>query len=122
MTVFILEIVAMVTMLIDHVQHVFKVFGANIALLGRITFPVYAFLVVNGYYHVRGDSDRLRRYLIRLLILGLISEIPHDLAFYSVPVDFTMQNQVLQYFIAMIALVSHKEDEPALGLDAEPSS
>lgn len=105
MTVFILEVTAMITMLLDHIQVVFSI-NPSLRLIGRIAFPIYAFLIVNGYYHVRKKEGGLRRYLLRLLVLAIVSEFAYDLMSGGSLVDWDEQNQVLQFLIAMVAMVS----------------
>lgn len=43
--------------------------------IGRIAFPLFAFLAVEGYLH----TSNLKKYIKRLIIFGLISEIPYIL-------------------------------------------
>ena len=43
--------------------------------IGRIAFPLFAFLAVEGYLH----TSNLKKYIKRLIIFGLISEVPYIL-------------------------------------------
>lgn len=83
MSTFVLKLIAIITMLIDHIGAVFIPGNSQLYLLmriiGRLAFPIFAFLIVEGFFHT---SD-IKKYLTRLGIFALISEIPFDLAFYS---------------------------------------
>lgn len=72
-----LRMVAMATMLLDHMYHTIIPGNLWLNCVGRITFPIFAFQIAEGFVHT---SDR-RRYAKRLALAALISEIPFDLAF-----------------------------------------
>lgn len=57
-------------------------------LIGRLAFPIFAFLIIQGYQHT---SNR-RQYMMKLLLFALVSEIPFDLAFYNQFFAWTHQN------------------------------
>lgn len=84
-----LKVIAVITMLIDHIgvllhpDHIllFTVFGKKITLywllrmIGRMAFPIFAFLIVEGYKHTHSRV----RYGVSLLAFAALSEIPFDL-------------------------------------------
>ncbi|MCD8366938.1 MAG: conjugal transfer protein TraX [Clostridiales bacterium] len=74
-----LKLIALVCMTIDHTAAIL-VSGSlywPMRYIGRIAFPIYCFLLVEGYFHTHSRG----KYLARLLVFFLISEIPFDLAF-----------------------------------------
>ena len=72
-----LEWIAMVTMLIDHLGVSFFPDVPFLRMIGRIAFPLYCFFIVLGLTRTRNQ----KRYLQRLLIIALISQIPYNLVF-----------------------------------------
>lgn len=78
-------------MCLDHIGVVFGIGGWNLIDydlyrvlrgIGRLAFPIYAYLLINGQL----KSKNLNMYLSRLLLFAVISQVPFTLAFY--PVNF----------------------------------
>jgi len=67
----------MLTMLIDHVGKAFFPDQLEWQIIGRVAFPIYAYCIVLGYRH----TTNLKKYMIRLLILALVSQYPYMLVF-----------------------------------------
>ena len=88
MNALVLRVLACVTMLIDHYGLLYQPMDINYRLVGRLSFPLFAFLIANGFHHTRSKS----RYLLRLTAFALISEIPFDLTFNFSILEFTRQN------------------------------
>ena len=74
--------------------------GTAMRLVGRVAFPLFAFMIAEGAAHTR---DR-RRYALRLLLLAVISEIPFDLVAggtWLFPAD---QNTVFTLLLGLLAV------------------
>jgi len=68
-----MQIIAMITMLVDHIGIVFFPDNALWRIVGRIALPIYAYGIVQGFFHTRSRP----RYLRRLTVLALLSQIPY---------------------------------------------
>ena len=75
MNSFALHVLAMLLMLCDHLQLTLLPELPILRCVGRLAFPLFAFMAVEGDLRTRS----LKNYLLRLLMLGVISEIPFDL-------------------------------------------
>lgn len=71
-----LKLIAIITMLIDHIGHVLMPHTSDayimMKVIGRIAFPIFAYSIAVGYVHTRSFP----KYLLRLVIFALISQIP----------------------------------------------
>ena len=101
MPIFIIKLIAIFFMFVDHVKYALPSCYNNFTLyFGRIAFPLFAFCVVEGYIH----TSNLKKYLTRLLIFGIISEIPY-LLFNSLPMLQRIElNVMITLLLALIAL------------------
>lgn len=70
-------------------------------LIGRISFILFAYLIVEGFVHTR---SRLK-YLLRLMLFALVSEVPFDLAFSGKVIDRNGQNVFFTLSISVFVLV-----------------
>ena len=125
-----LTIIAMVTMFLDHAALTLiqngKLYGYDAVLysnaitlpeantwvilykvlrmIGRISFPIFAFLIVEGFR----KTSNLFKYALRLIVLAFISEIPYDLMVFNEIFTlrcFEVQNVVFTYVIGLAMLI-----------------
>ena len=81
MSSFVLKIIALITMTIDHLGY--TLFGkiTYFNYIGRIAFPIFAFQISEGYI----NTKNLKKYFFKLFVFALISQIPYMLfeSFYT---------------------------------------
>lgn len=123
-----LKLIAIIAMLIDHIAHtiVYKLYLEAIMVngvymmgdsrpkeamkiyliymvmrsIGRLTYPIFAFMLVEGFLHTRN----LKKYSFRLLIFALISEVPYNLANSRSIIDLGSRNIMWSLLIGLIML------------------
>lgn len=96
----ILKIIAMISMVFDHVGDMFFPGVMWLRMIGRLAMPIFSFCIAEGFAHTR---DR-KKYLFRIGLFALISEIPFDLAFEG-KIGFTHQNIMLTFFLSVVGLM-----------------
>ena len=94
-----LKIIACLTMLIDHIGYVFFPKMMFFRLIGRMSFPLFCFLLVEGVNHTKNP----KQYGLRLAICAALAEIPFDLCFYR-KLTFDHQNVIFTLLTGFVAL------------------
>lgn len=99
-----LKWIAIITMVIDHTAHVLvpTMFPEYTVMryIGRLAFPIFCFLLVEGFLHT---SD-VKKYLIRMLIFALVAEIPFDLALSGQAFYWGHQNVFWTLFLGLLVM------------------
>lgn len=95
-----LKIIAMALMLCDHMWATVVPGALWLTCLGRLAFPIFAFQIAEGY----AKTSNFRRYLGRMVIFALVSEIPFNFMMagsWIYPFD---QNVMFTFVIALLML------------------
>lgn len=74
-----LKMLAVLSMSIDHTGAVLMPEWIWMRIIGRLAFPIYCFLLVQGFR----NTSNVKKYIGRLALFAIISEIPFNLAFYG---------------------------------------
>lgn len=110
-----LKLLAIFAMLVDHWAIVFvpgEFAGLwLLRLVGRLTAPIMCYLIAEGYWR----TSNLRRYLGRLLLVALVSHVPHALCFGFDPWRFWEATDVMfALLLGLIALAAWGSPKLAL--------
>ncbi len=95
-----LHIIAMLLMLCDHMWATVVPGNDWLTCVGRIAFPIFAFMIVEGYSY----TSNLKKYVLRLLIFAVISEIPFNLMFGGGFIYPFHQNVMWTFLLGMAAI------------------
>lgn len=86
MNSFVLKIIAIITMFIDHIGYVIAGKLSFFNYIGRIAFPIFAFQISEGYIHTKN----LKKYFFRLFLFAIISQIPFMLFTSLISSEFSL--------------------------------
>ena len=99
-----LKLIAILSMLIDHIGYIFFPGNIEFRIVGRLAFPIFAWHISQGYVHTRDQ----KKYMLRMLIFAGISQLPFMLAFAS-GMDYL--NVMFTFFLSLLVLygIEHKK-------------
>lgn len=109
----VLKIIAAVTMLTDHIGAVLFPDVILLRIIGRIAFPIFAFLVAEGFVH----TGNLKKYAIRMAVFAAVSELPFDFAFYG-GIFLQHQNVLITFLFALAAMYADRRYGRYMGVVA----
>lgn len=95
-----LKLLALVTMLVDHIGYMYFPDEMLFRIIGRLAFPIFAYQIALGY----SRTSNLKKYVLRLSLFALITQIPYS--FFNPDIKFNpIHFNVLFTFIAAIGLL-----------------
>lgn len=99
-----LKLIAILSMLIDHIGYIFFPGNIEFRIVGRLAFPIFAWHISQGYVH----TSNQKKYMLRMLIFAGISQLPFMLAFAS---GIGYLNVMFTFFLSLLVLygIEHKK-------------
>lgn len=95
-----LKMLALLTMLVDHIGYMFFPGEMMFRIIGRLAFPIFAYQIAIGY----ARTSNLKKYVFRLSLFALATQIPYS--FFNPQLKFSpLHFNVLFTFIAGIGLL-----------------
>ena len=94
-----LKLLAMLFMLLDHMWATVIPGAQWMTNVGRLAFPIFAFQIAEGYFH----THSYKKYLQRMVLFALISEIPFNLMHGGVIYPFA-QNVMFTFVLALLLI------------------
>ena len=112
MSTTVLKVIAIITMLIDHLGASGIVpYGSPwytvCRVIGRLAFPLFCFCIAEGLKY----SKNRKKYIVRLFIFALISEVPFDLLFHHTWFSWEGQNVIFTLLFAAIGITVYEQPE-----------
>ena len=96
-----LHVLAMAFMLCDHMWAMLFPAAEWLTCAGRLAYPIFAFMIAEGFTHTRD----LRKYMLRMLLWAVISEIPFNLMYGSSIFYPYHQNVLWTFFVSLLLIV-----------------
>lgn len=78
-----MQLIAMLTMLADHIGYVFFPERMEWRIIGRLAFPLYAYALAIGY----SRTSNVNRYMLRLALIGALAQYPFMAAFHTTGIN-----------------------------------
>lgn len=100
MSSFMLRALALLAMFADHIGLALFPSEGAFRCVGRLSFPIYCFLIAQGCRHTRD----IRAYGRRLLLLAILSEIPFDLLIFGRIASPVEQNVLFSLLLGLLAI------------------
>ena len=106
MSVFVLKLLAMATMLVDHVGYRLAGNPMWMRVIGRTAFILYAFMMAESCFRLRDKPKRLLFHGVKLALLVLVTEVPHDLFARGAALEWGTQNVILTLLLGFLAIIA----------------
>lgn len=107
MTSFALKVIALISMLFDHCGYIFFNRVTFFNIIGKVSFPIFAFQISEGYRHTKN----LKLYFFRLFIFAIASQIPFMLFLFCLGSSPFYLNIFFTLFLGLLSITIYDKLE-----------
>ncbi|MCI8587180.1 MAG: hypothetical protein HFJ49_01040, partial [Clostridia bacterium] len=100
MTSFLLKIIGIISMAFDHIGLTILNKLSFFNLIGRLSFPIFAFQATEGYVHTKN----FKNHIMKLLLFACISQIPFMLFISTFSNDIFSLNVLFTFILGLLAI------------------
>lgn len=101
-----LKVLAIVTMVVDHVGNILYPDLLFLQMIGRLSFPIFAYLIVLGV----ASTKKPLKYMVTLLVFAVVSQVPYFLAFGIEP--FERLNILFSLLLSAVTIYFYDKRSP----------
>lgn len=101
-----LKILAIVTMVVDHIGNILYPDLLFLQMIGRLSFPIFAYLIVMGVE----NTKKPLKYMVTLLVFAVFSQFPYFLAFGIEP--FQRLNILFSLLLSAVTIYFYDKKNP----------
>lgn len=102
-----LKLIALITMLIDHIGYLLLPQFFILRLIGRLSFPIFAYYLALGAQRTKSP----KRYALRLLFFGLLSQVPYNLMIHQPILSFADPNIFFTLLWGLLIITSLRAEQ-----------
>ncbi len=105
MSFFQIKLLAILAMVVDHIGLFFLPNYTFLRIIGRVSFPLFSFLIANGAHYTKN----IKNYIIRILIFAFLSQVPYNLAHNSINLENVGLNILFTFFLSLLLIFAVRE-------------
>jgi len=105
-----LKIIAIISMLIDHIGAYILPNIIWFRVIGRLAFPIFAFFIAEGWKRTKSR----KKYIINLTIFAIISQIPYILLTNALKLNILFTFLISLWLISIIQTIKNRQYENIL--------
>lgn len=118
LSAFALKLIAISSMLTDHIGAILHPEIPLLRYIGRLAFPIFVFMLAEGAIH----THSMKKYFLRMLLFAAVTEIPYNLAFSGKLINLSGRNMMFTLALGLLMIGLTQNSYRFLPADRESRS